>query len=160
MKDRKRYAAWAFLLPNLLGVAVFALFPMLEVLLGAFRSAVGGRWVGLQNFCTVLENRAFRLAARNTGEFMLVCIPLLLMLSLLLALGLRRVWGGRQLRSAFLLPMAVPAASVVLVWKLFFHQNGLLNGAFQNLGLQGVNWMGSGASFWVLIISYLWKNLG
>ena len=160
MKGRKRYAAWAFLLPNLLGVAVFALFPMLEVLLGAFRSAVGGRWVGLQNFCTVLENRAFRLAARNTGEFMLVCIPLLLMLSLLLALGLRRVWGGRQLRSAFLLPMAVPAASVVLVWKLFFHQNGLLNGAFQSLGLQGVNWMGSGASFWVLIISYLWKNLG
>lgn len=128
--------------------------------LWAFRSAVGGRWVGLQNFRTVLENRAFRLAARNTGEFMLVCIPLLLMLSLLLALGLRRVWGGRQLRSAFLLPMAVPAASVVLVWKLFFHQNGLLNGALQSLGLQGVNWMGSGASFWVLIISYLWKNLG
>ena len=108
MKGRKRYAAWAFLLPNLLGVAVFALFPMLEVLFGAFRSGVGGRWVGLQNFRTVLENRAFRLAARNTGEFMLVCIPLLLMLSLLL----------------------------------------------------GVNWMGSGASFWVLIISYLWKNLG
>lgn len=133
MKGRKRYAAWAFLLPNLLGVAVFALFPMLEVLFGAFRSAVGGRWVGLQNFRTVLENRAFRLAARNTGEFMLVCIPLLLMLSLLLALGLRRVWGGRQLRSAFLLPMAVPAASVVLVWKLFFHQNGLLNGCSKAL---------------------------
>ena len=160
MKGRKRYVAWAFLLPNLLGVAVFALFPMLDVLFGAFRSAVGSRWVGLQNFRTVLENRAFRLAARNTGEFMLVCIPLLLMLSLLLALGLRRVRGGRQLRSAFLLPMAVPAASVVLVWKLFFHQNGLLNGALQSLGLQGVNWMGSGASFWVLIISYLWKNLG
>lgn len=160
MKGRKRYVAWAFLLPNLLGVTVFALFPMLEVLFGAFRSAVGDRWVGLQNFRTVLENRAFRLAARNTGEFMLVCIPLLLMLSLLLALGLRRIWGGRQLRSAFLLPMAVPAASVVLVWKLFFHQNGLLNGALQSLGLQGVNWMGSGASFWVLIISYLWKNLG
>ena len=78
MKGRKRYVAWAFLLPNLLGVAVFALFPMLEVLFGAFRSGVGGRWVGLQNFRMVLENRAFRLAARNTGEFMLVCIPLLL----------------------------------------------------------------------------------
>ena len=79
---------WLFLLPNLLGVTVFALVPMGEVLVGAFRSAVGKRWVGLQNFHTVLGNRAFRLAAGNTGRFMLVCIPLLLMLSVLLALGL------------------------------------------------------------------------
>ncbi len=160
MKGRKRFVFWAFLLPDLLGVSIFALVPMLEVLLGAFRSAVGGGWVGLQNFRAVLSNRAFCLAARNTGQFMLVCIPLLLGFSLLLALGLRQLWGGQQLRSAFLLPMAVPAASVVLVWKLFFHQSGLINGALERLGLEGVNWMGSGASFWVLIISYLWKNLG
>ena len=63
---------WLFLLPNLLGVTVFALVPMGEVLVGAFRSAVGKRWVGLENFHTVLGNRAFRLAAGNTGRFMLV----------------------------------------------------------------------------------------
>ena len=160
VKKRKGWGRWLFLLPNLLGVAVFALVPMLEVLVGAFRSAIGGKWVGLQNFRTVAENRAFRLAAWNTGRFMVVCIPLLLCLSLLLALGLRRVWGGRQLRGAFLLPMAVPAASVVLVWKLLFHQNGLLNAFAQGIHLQTVNWMGSGASFWMLVISYLWKNLG
>ncbi len=160
VKKRKGWGRWLFLLPNLLGVAVFALVPMLEVLVGAFRSAIGGKWVGLQNFRTVAENRAFRLAAWNTGRFMVVCIPLLLCLSLLLALGLRRVWGGRQLRGAFLLPMAVPAASVVLVWKLLFHQNGLLNAFAQGLHLQTVNWMGSDASFWMLVISYLWKNLG
>lgn len=160
VKKRKGWGRWLFLLPNLLGVAVFALVPMLEVLVGAFRSAIGGKWVGLQNFRTVVENRAFRLAAWNTGRFMVVCIPLLLCLSLLLALGLRRVWGGRQLRGAFLLPMAVPAASVVLVWKLLFHQNGLLNAFAQGIHLQTVNWMGSGASFWMLVISYLWKNLG
>ncbi len=160
MKQKKDMARWLFLLPNLLGVAVFALFPMLEVLVGAFRSAIGGSWVGLQNFRTVLSNRAFRLAAWNTGKFMLVCIPLLLCLSLLLALGLKQVLGGRQLRSAFLLPMAVPAASVVLAWKLLFHENGLLNAALESFGARGVNWMGTSASFWVLVISYLWKNLG
>lgn len=160
VKKGKGWWRWLFLLPNLLGVAVFALVPMLEVLVGAFRSAIGGKWVGLQNFRTVVENRAFRLAAWNTGRFMVVCIPLLLCLSLLLALGLRRAWSGRQLRGAFLLPMAVPAASVVLVWKLLFHQNGLLNAFTQGLHLQTVNWMGSDASFWMLVISYLWKNLG
>ena len=63
MKKRKGWGRWLFLLPNLLGVAVFALVPMLEVLVGAFRSAIGGKCVGLQNFRTVVENRAFRLAA-------------------------------------------------------------------------------------------------
>ena len=157
---RKHTGRWLFLLPNLLGVTAFALIPMGEVLVGAFRSAVGGRWVGLQNFTTVLGNRAFRLAAGNTGRFMLVCIPLLLVLSLLLALGLRRAWGGKMLRGAYLLPMAVPAASVVLVWKLLFHGNGLLNGLLNALHLPGVDWMGSDASFWMLVVSYLWKNLG
>lgn len=151
---------WLFLLPNLLGVTVFALIPMGEVLVGAFRSAVGKRWVGLQNFHTVLGNRAFRLAAGNTGRFMLVCIPLLLMLSVLLALGLRRAWGGKTLLGAYLLPMAVPAASVVLVWKLLFHGNGLLNSLLHVLHLPGIDWMGSDASFWMLVVSYLWKNLG
>lgn len=160
VKHRNNLTRWLFLLPNLLGVTVFALLPMLEVLVGAFRSAIGGRWVGLQNFRTVLANRAFRLAALNTGRFMLVCIPLLLCLSLLLALGLRRALGGQLLRSTFLLPMAVPAASVVLAWKLLFHESGLLNAALEHFGLRGVNWMGTSASFWVLVISYLWKNLG
>ena len=157
---QKNMVRWLFLLPNLMGIGVFALFPMAEVLVGAFRSAIGGSWVGVRNFRTVLSNRAFRLAAFNTGRFMLVCIPLLLCLSLLLALGLKRVWGGRQLRSACLLPMAVPAASVVLAWKLLFHENGLLNGVLEGLGAGSVNWMGTSASFWVLVISYLWKNLG
>lgn len=151
---------WLFLLPNLLGVTVFALIPMGEVLVGAFRSAVGKRWVGLQNFHTVLGNRAFRLAAENTGRFMLVCIPLLLMLSMLLALGLRRAWGGKTLLGAYLLPMAVPAASVVLVWKLLFHGNGLLSSLLSAIHLPNIDWMGSGASFWMLVVSYLWKNLG
>lgn len=160
MIKKKKLDRWLFLLPNLLGVAVFALIPMLEVLLGAFRSAVGGKWVGLLNFQTVIGNRAFRLAAWNTARFMLVCIPLLLSISLLMALGLKHVWAGRQLRSAFLLPMAVPAASVVLVWKLLFHENGLLNALMHALHLPGVSWMTTGASFWMLVISYLWKNLG
>ncbi len=157
---RKHTGRWLFLLPNLFGVTVFALIPMGAVLVGAFRSAVGGRWVGLQNFTTVLSNRAFRLATGNTGRFVLVCIPLLLVLSLLLALGLRRAWDGKTLRGAYLLPMAVPAASVVLVWKLLFHGNGLLNGLLNALHLPGIDWMGSESSFWMLVVSYLWKNLG
>lgn len=152
---------WAFLLPNLLGVAYFALLPMLQVLVRSFQSAIGDRWVGAQNYLAVLNNPAFRIAATNTARFTLVCIPLLVTLSLALAIALHALPGvGGSLRSAFLMPMAVPAASVVLVWKILFHKNGLINSLFFSLGWDAADWMGSGLAFWMLVISYLWKNLG
>lgn len=159
-RTKKNWVAWAFFLPHFLGVACFTLLPMLRVLAGSFQSAVGGRWMGLQNYLAVLKNPAFRIAVSNTGKFIGVCIPILLAASLALALGLRAlVWGSRELRTAFLLPMAVPAASVVLVWKVLFHEQGLINSVLAGFGAE-VNWMNSGAAFWMLVISYLWKNLG
>ena len=56
--------------------------------------------------------------------------------------------------------MAIPVASVVLLWKVLFHQNGLLSAFLGGLGLQGMDWMKTGFSFWVLVVSYIWKNLG
>ena len=139
-RTKKNWVAWAFFLPHFLGVACFTLLPMLRVLAGSFQSAVGGRWMGLQNYLAVLKNPAFRIAVSNTGKFIGVCIPILLAASLALALGLRAlVWGSRGLRTAFLLPMAVPAASVVLVWKVLFHEQGLLNGVLAGFGAE-VNW--------------------
>lgn len=159
--SRQSLGCWAFLLPHLLGVLYFSLFPMLKVLCCSFQSAIGGVWVGLRNYRTVLDNSAFQLAVGNTARFIAVCIPLLLIFSLVLAVSLYSLPKlGRGLRSAFLMPMAVPAASVVLVWKVLFHRRGLINRSLLTLGLESVNWMGSGAAFWMLVISYLWKNLG
>lgn len=155
------WISWAFLLPNLLGAMIFTLVPMLRVLQSSFQSAVGGRWVGLQNYAVVLQNGAFRLAVANTARFTLICIPILLIVSLGLALGLRALPGiGSRLRSAYLMPMAVPAASMVLVWKVLFHEQGLLNGILIPVIGQGVRWMDTDASFLMLVISYLWRNLG
>lgn len=160
-KSGQHWVCWSFLLPNLLGVLCFSLIPMLEVLLRSFQNAIGGQWVGLQNYTRVLQNTAFRQAVANTGKFTAVCIPLLVALSLVLAVLLYSLPGiGRAIRSLFLMPMAVPAASVVLVWKVLFHRQGLINHSLLTLGLESVNWMGSGAAFWMLVISYLWKNLG
>lgn len=158
---KSQYVAWAFLLPNLLGVLVFTLIPMLRVLLSSFQSAVGGRWMGLQNYLSVLHNSAFQTALKNTGRFTLVCVPVLVSLGLLLAVWLHGLIRGRgAFLSVYLLPMAVPAASVVLVWKVFFHRNGLINAFLSLLGRSGIDWMDSGAAFWMLVLSYLWKNLG
>lgn len=160
-KRRRELAGVIFLLPDFLGVICFALLPMMKVVERSFQSAVTAQWVGLKNYKGVLENTAFRLAVGNTLKFTAVCLPLLILLSLALAVLVQKLrFGQSLLKSAFLLPMAVPAASVVLVWKVLFHSNGLINGLLAYVGLPRVAWMTSDAAFWVLVISYLWKNLG
>ena len=134
---------------------------MLQVLIRSFQSAIGGNWVGVRNYITVVNNAAFQRAITNTSKFTAICIPLLLVISLVLAVLLYSIPGiGSTLRSIFLMPMAVPAASVVLVWKVLFHEQGFINSALLTLGSTRINWMGSNAAFWMLVISYLWKNLG
>ena len=154
-------AAALLLSPSLAGVAVFYLVPFAEVVRRSFTDASGRRFVGLSNYQTVLANSAFRTAAANSARFLCVCIPALLALSLALAL-LTRAAGrrGQPFRTSFLLPLAVPVASIVLLWKVLFAGNGLANTVLRSLGAQPVDFMGTGAAFWVLIVTYLWKNSG
>ena len=160
LRQEKRAAA-LLLAPSLAGTAVFYLLPFLEVVRRSFTDALGRRFVGLSNYETVLANSAFRTAAANSARFLCVCIPALLALSLVMAL-LTRAAGrrGRVFSASFLLPLAVPVASIVLLWKVLFAQNGLANALLAAAGAQPVDFMGTGAAFWVLIATYLWKNSG
>ncbi|MBQ7372031.1 MAG: sugar ABC transporter permease [Blautia sp.] len=158
---RQAFCGIAFLLPDLAGVTCFALLPFCQVVLRSFQNTAGKSWAGIQNYKSVLRNAAFQMAVRNTLCFTLICIPALVVLSLVLAVFLQNLkFCKNVLKSAFLLPMAVPAASVVLVWKVLFHSHGLVNGLLLHLGKAPVAWMTSDAAFWVLVLSYLWKNLG
>ena len=158
---KREYKGFLFLLPSFAGVCLFWVIPYLDVIRRSFFSAVSGEFTGLKNYSTIFENQAFRLAAGNTLRFFLVCIPLLVVLSLMIAVLLtRRKKSMQALKSMFLLPMAIPVASVVLLWKVLFHDQGLLNHFLETLFLQGVDWMNTDASFWVLVVSYLWRNLG
>ena len=155
---RETRTAWMFLLPSFLGIFVFVLLPFLDAVRRSFFEAMGGRFVGFQNYRTVLENEAFRLAVKNTGRFILVCIPLLLLLSLLLSLMMQH--RGDFFKVSFLIPMAIPVASVALLWKIFFHNQGILNHLLIKLGSQPTDWMNTDYAFLVLVFSYLWKNTG
>lgn len=154
-------AGLLFILPSLLGTGIFLLLPLLDVARRSFLEAVNGKWVGFANYQAVFENPAFRLAGMNTIQFTVSCIPLLLVLSLLIAVFLHRQTKlGSLLKSAFLVPMAIPTASVVLLWRFVFQPQGLLNGCLSLFSVQGQDWMNAEGAFGVLVFSYLWKNLG
>ena len=154
-------AALFFLLPNLVGISIFFLFPFLDTIRRSFYDAVGTTFIGFEGYLSVFSNAAFQLAATNTARFIAICLPLLLLTSLILALLLRAVKpGGGRFKTSYLLPMAVPVASVALLWQVLFHRNGLLNGLLLGIGANPIDFMGTNAAFWVLIFTYLWKNSG
>lgn len=161
---RRSYAWIAFLLPSFIGVIVFVLVPFLDVVRRSFATAVTGEWAGINNYRNVFENQAFRLAIHNTVRFTAVCLPLLIGLGLFSAVWLSRLKQMQLIKSLFLFPLAMPAATVVLIWKMIFSRQGFLNGFLLSLGIwqEGAfpDYMGTGASFWVLVFSYVWKNLG
>lgn len=153
-----------FLLPSLLGVTVFVLLPFLDVVRRSFLTSVTQEWSGVRNYQTVFANQAFRLAIQNTLRFTVVCLPLLIGMSLFLSIQLSQLKKIQLIKSMFLFPLAMPAATVVLIWKMFFSRQGFLNGLFSGLGWleegQMIDFMGTKAAFWVLVFSYLWKNMG
>lgn len=155
MKKHGNLREAAFLLPSLAGVFIFVFCPFADVVRRSFVNVAGKEFTGFHNYKMVLENKAFQLAAGNTLKFLLVCVPLLLAVSLLLANVV--YFGGMKLyRDVCLLPMAIPVVSLTFVWRMIFHRNGLLN---SYLGTTA-DWLNVSSAFWVLIGSFLWKNTG
>ena len=161
MGKREARAARAFLAPSLIGIFVLMLIPTADVIRRSFFSAMGDRFVGLENYRTIFANESFRLAVGNTVRFILVCIPLLLLLSLGAALLLyRRIRFQNLFRTTYLLPLVVPVTSVVMIIQAVFQKNGLLSALCVAFGRTPVDWLNSEYAFWVLVLCYLWKYFG
>ncbi|MDE6749756.1 MAG: sugar ABC transporter permease [Lachnospiraceae bacterium] len=156
-----------FMAPSFIGVVIFVLVPFLDVLKRSFTTAVTGQYIGMQNYRTIFANQAFRLAVKNTFRFTAVCIPLLVVIGLIIALPLSKLKSAGVIKSLYLFPLAMPTATIVLVWKMFFYRQGFLNLFLTRLGEWSGLWgeihtdyLGSSAALWVLVFSYVWKNTG
>jgi len=153
--------AIAFLAPSFIGISIFFLIPFIDTIRRSFYDVRAVNFIGFESYVSVLNNAAFRLAAANTAKFIAICIPLLMVVSLATALLLRSIKPlGRTFKTTFLLPMAVPVASIVLLWQAVFNEGGLANTVLISLGLSPIDFMGTDAAFWVLVFTYLWKNNG
>lgn len=161
IKKKDNRKAFLFLMPSLAGVTVFVLIPFFDVIRRSFYEAMGKKAVGLSNYKLVMENEAFKQAVSNTVRFLAVCIPVLMIVSLVIVLLIQGIGEqGEQFKTVFLVPLAIPIASVVLLWDLVFDNAGYLNLIMDLLHLERVDWMNGETVFPVLVFSYLWKNTG
>ena len=153
--------AGGFLAPSLMVVVVFMGLPFGDVMRRSFLDAVGRAFVGVENYKIVWGNGAFRLAAGNMLRFLVIAVPVLFVVSLVLSLLVFQVGRG-IFKTSLVLPMVIPAAAMVLVWKILLCRDGVLNQILS--GITGrawdVDWVNGDTAFWVLMITYVWKNAG
>ncbi len=151
----------AFLLPSLLGVFTFFVVPFFVVVYYSLTDGITKEFVFLDNYINVLQNEAFKLAIKNTLIFTFTAVPLAVVLSLLLAnLLMSNIPFKSYLRTAFLSPLMVPVASVVLIFQVLFHYNGVVNDFTALFGADKLDFMKSKYAMVVIVLLFLWKNLG
>ena len=161
LSKRRALTGFLFTLPVLIGMLTFFLIPFLISISISLTSGVGGDFVGLRNYKDLLANGTFQLAAKNTGRFILVAVPLIMAAGLGIALLLHRKLRGSQFfRTVFLFPYVLPVSSVILFFQIVFANGGILNGILTALHLPVVDWLNSSNAFGVLVFLYIWKNCG
>ncbi|MCR8645957.1 sugar ABC transporter permease [Paenibacillus sp. N1-5-1-14] len=154
--------AWVFLAPSLIGFALFYIVPFAKGIGYSFMdNMIASNFVGLDNYRELLASDSFRKAASNTFYFTIVSVPLIVGLSLGLAMLLnQKLYIRNALRTAYVLPLVVPVASIVMIWQILFDWNGSLNAWLSYFGYERVDWMKRDTARYVVIIVYLWKNIG
>jgi multiple sugar transport system permease protein len=132
---RRRAAAYALILPVLVLVAAFALYPLVYGAVGSLEGPTGAGFVGLANYVGIFQDVAFQTAGINTVLYLTFVSAGTMAGGAAIAFWL----SGRRHRAAALavviLPWAIPGTVSSVLWLLVFNsQGGLLNSVLQALG--------------------------
>lgn len=146
---RDRAASRSFLLPTATLILILSIFPLIFSLVLSFMSwdlsrLEGGiRFIGLQNFATLIADPRFWNTARVTIFFVVGSVGLQYCLGLGLALLLNQeIRFRRFFRVAFLVPMMLTPAAVGYVGRMLFNESmGPINDIIENLGGPTVPWL-------------------
>lgn len=156
---RKKDKMYPFIVPGFAGVMIFVVLPLADVFVSSFRRGGQGSFVGLTNYSVVLDNQAFRLAAGNSLLFELVSVPLLIVVSLVVAIEVYEM-KGNIVKFAFLIPLAIPSNSLAVVWKILFAENGIVNGLITKAGGTPISFFTGRAVFRLFVGTFVFKNIG
>lgn len=161
-KIKQSISSALFLSPSFLGVMTFFILPFLVVIYySVIDNPINTKFIGIENYSALVKNGAFKLAAKNTAIFSGIAVPLVVVLSLLLAIVVdAKIPFKSQIRASFLCPLMVPTASIVLVFQVLFHKSGTVNQILETFGGTSADWLNSKKGMVVLVLIFLWKNLG
>jgi multiple sugar transport system permease protein len=165
-RDEARLA-WVLALPALGIIALVALFPILWTIWESLHLHdlqmpwLGRPFVGAANYVEALSDERLWRALAHTASFVAMSVSLELAVGLVLAVALEKGFRARELvRTAILLPWAIPTAVVALVWRFMFESPaGLATALLTQLGVTPPTWFADAVAAWIpLVLADVWKT--
>jgi multiple sugar transport system permease protein len=171
-RQRSRLAPYVFISPALICLLAFGVLPILVAAVVSFTNLnIGGladfakvRFIGIHNYQTLFGDPAFWEALRNTGFYVVIGVPTLVIGSLAVAIALNQSQSRffRALRAFYFLPAITGIVAISLIWGYLYNsQFGLLNYALPKVGIGPIEWLSDPtiAKFSVALVA-IWRGSG
>ncbi|MEW4368555.1 sugar ABC transporter permease [Paenibacillus sp. JQZ6Y-1] len=162
---KEKIYGYLFILPPVIGFLLFTLYPALYSIYGSFTDWNGlgqMNFIGLDNYKVLFTDNFFYTSMYNTF-FLMIGIPIGLLLSLLLALGLnRKIPGTTAFRVIYYVPVISSLAAISILWQWAYNGDyGLVNQFLDLFGIKGPNWLANTSTVKpAIILMTIWKGLG
>ncbi|MDO7906850.1 sugar ABC transporter permease [Paenibacillus sp. JX-17] len=160
------FAAWAFMTPGLLIIAVFVFWPIIygiPLSLTDYSVISETHYVGFDNFAKAFKDQNFLISLWNSLVYVLV-VPFIQVLSILMAILVNsKIPGVKYFRTAYYIPVVTSMVAVALIWSWLLSNNGVVNYLLMQAGIlsEQVSWLSdSKTALYVLMFITLWKGLG
>lgn len=143
------FVGYLFILPAIIGLLVFVLYPLLASIYFALTRWTGATapvFVGIHNFVELFTaDPSFVASLVATAYFVALSVPSSIAVGLLLALLLnRKLPGIRFFRTAMYLPVVLPSVATLTLWKFIYSPSfGFANELLRDVGLPTSLWLGS-----------------
>lgn len=168
MERRAKRAGYLLLLPSVLLIGVLIVYPAINTIYQSFfeirtqTAALGPKFVGVKNYIRAFHDEHFWDTLWWTLIFTVVSVFIELLIGMGLALIMNKSIPGQGIiRTAILVPWAIPTVVSGIIWTQFFSQNGIVNYVLKvsNMISESLNWLGNE---WLaklsILIADVWKN--
>jgi|TARA_R110000868_G_scaffold34383_26_gene124166 lactose/L-arabinose transport system permease protein len=164
---REQINGWAFIMPALVLLGVFMVYPILWSLWMSFQVGRGMNlsFGGLANIIRLTQDTVFQRALTNTMIFLAVQVPVMLVLAMLFANALNdsKLWGRSIFRTAIFLPCVTSLVAYSVIFRSMFAQDGIINQMLMAIHIiaDPIPWLAD--PFWarvVVILAITWRWTG
>ncbi|WP_425348995.1 carbohydrate ABC transporter permease [Halalkalibacter urbisdiaboli] len=159
--------AWLLLLPSLIFLGLFTLYPIAQTIyVSFFQGGLGATerfFIGLQNYQQLQNDEVFWKVIKNTCWFAIGTVPTSIIIALGMALFVNKALiGNTWLRAMFFYPTIIPMIAVANIWLFIYTPDyGLLAQLLQSFGFPQINLLGQSSTVLLaMMIIAIWKEAG
>ena len=165
--QRLNLTGWGFMLPAIILISSFSLFPMISAFIMSLKSGTGIQltFAGLSNYIRAFQDDVFRQSILNCLFYLIIQVPIMLILALVLASALNnphlRFRGF--FRTCIFLPCATSLVAYAIVFRSLFATDGFINMILMKIGIldEAYNFLANPTSAkFVIIIALIWRWTG